>query len=55
MKIVSDNPKFLKELNRQLKAQQITTEVEIKEGGIGSKSASGAIAWVVISKLTLDF
>jgi len=54
MKIVSDNPKFLKELNRQLKAQQITTEVEIKEGGIGSKSASGAIAWVVISKLTLE-
>ena len=54
MKIVSDNPEFLEELNRQLKAQQIDTEVEIKEGESGAKSASGAIAWVVISKLTLE-
>ena len=54
MKIVSDNPKFLKELNKQLKAQRITTEIEIKQGKIGAKSGAETLAWVVISKLTLD-
>lgn len=54
MKIVSDNPEFLKELNKQLKAQRITTEVDIKEGEAGSKSGVEAIAGVVIGKLTLE-
>jgi hypothetical protein len=54
MKIVSDNPKFLKELNKQLNVERIATKVELKESEEGSKSATGTIAWVVVSKLTLE-
>ena len=54
MKIVSDNEEFLKEFNKKLKAERIETEVEFKESETDAKSATGAIAWVVVSKLTLE-
>jgi hypothetical protein len=54
MKIVSDNPEFLKAFNKQLKVERIATEVELKENKQGSKSATGTIAWVVVGKLTLE-
>jgi len=54
MKIVSDNPKFLKELNRQLKAQRLSTEVETKPIEAGTKSGVETIAWVVISNSNIS-
>jgi len=54
MKIISDNEEFLKEFNKRLKSERIETEIEFRESKVGTKSASGAIAWVVVSKLTLE-